>query len=158
ESIGLGGEANALKRLNVMRAVDKYDRLGRAGVNALLGAGRKDESGDFTKGAGLDARQTAKILDYVEFQLAAAIGDLEIALSDWKREIGASTTGSEGIQELAEIGKLVRAAGYGPNRITFESSIVRGLEYYTGPVFEVDLTFSTEGKDGAPRFGSVGGG
>jgi histidyl-tRNA synthetase len=58
ESIGLGGEANTLKRLTVMRAVDKYDRLGRAGVNALLGAGRKDESGDFTKGAGLDAKQS----------------------------------------------------------------------------------------------------
>ncbi len=158
ESIGLGGEANALKRLTVMRAVDKYDRLGRAGVNALLGAGRKDESGDFTLGAGLDAKQAEKILNYIEFQLDEVAGDLESALTEWKREIGSSSTGSEGIQELAQIGSLVRAADYGPDRITFESSVVRGLEYYTGPVFEVDLTFATDSKDGSPRFGSVGGG
>src|SRR5215469_12077406 len=106
ESIGLGGEANNLKRLTVMRAVDKYDRLGRAGVNALLGAGRKDESGDFTKGAGLDARAIETIMSVFERAADAAVGDLEIALSDWKREIGASTTGGEGVQELAEIGKL----------------------------------------------------
>jgi histidyl-tRNA synthetase len=158
ESIGLGGEANTLKRLTVMRAVDKYDRLGRAGVNALLGAGRKDESGDFTRGAGLDTKQAEKILNHIEFQLDGAAGNLESALTAWKREIGSSSTGSEGIQELVQIGKLVRAADYGPDRITFESSIVRGLEYYTGAVFEVDLTFSTDSEDGSPRFGSVGGG
>ena len=56
EAIGLGGEANAGRRLTVLRAIDKLDRLGVEGVRALLGAGRKDESGDFTKGAGLDAR------------------------------------------------------------------------------------------------------
>jgi histidyl-tRNA synthetase len=158
ESIGLGGEASTLKRLTVMRAVDKYDRLGRAGVNALLGAGRKDESGDFTRGAGLDTKQAEKILNHIEFQLDGAAGNLESALTAWKREIGSSSTGSEGIQELVQIGKLVRAADYGPDRITFESSIVRGLEYYTGAVFEVDLTFSTDSEDGSPRFGSVGGG
>jgi histidyl-tRNA synthetase len=158
ESIGLGGEANATKRLTVLRAIDKYDRLGRGGVLALLGAGRKDESGDFTRGAGLDAKQAEKILNYIEFQLDEVIGDLESVFGDWKREVGSSSTGSEGIQELVQIGKLVRAAKYGPDRITFESSVVRGLEYYTGPIFEVDLTFATDSKDGSPRFGSVGGG
>src|SRR3974390_2987947 len=88
ESIGLGGEANAAKRLTVMRAVDKYDRLGRAGVNALLGAGRKDESGDFTRGAGLDTKQAEKILNYVEFRLDAVGGNLESVLAAWKKEIG----------------------------------------------------------------------
>src|SRR3954468_21561839 len=53
ESIGLGGEENAASRLTVLRAIDKYDRLGAEGVRLLLGKGRKDESGDFTKGAGL---------------------------------------------------------------------------------------------------------
>jgi histidyl-tRNA synthetase len=158
ESIGLGGEANILKRLTVMRAVDKYDRLGRVGVNALLGAGRKDESGDFTNGAGLDPKQAEKILNHIEFQLDEITGDVESLLADWKREISASSTGSDGIQELTQIGSLVRAAKYGPDRITFDSSVVRGLEYYTGPVFEVDLTFSTDSADGSPRFGSVGGG
>ncbi len=158
ESIGLSGEANAGKRLTVLRAIDKYDRLGRDGVAALLGPGRKDESGDFTKGAGLDNKQAEKVLNYIEFQLDEKVGDLESTLKDWAREIGSSATGAEGIQELAQIGSLVRAAKYGPDRISIESSVVRGLEYYTGPVFEVELLFSTDSTAGSPRFGSVGGG
>jgi len=157
ESVGLGGEANADKRLTVLRAIDKYDRLGRKGVEALLGTGRKDESGDYTKGAGLDGRQSEKILDHIEFQLNETAGDLESVLSDWARAIGPSA--NDGIRELAHIGKLVRTANYESDRIAFESSVVRGLEYYTGPVFEVDLTFPIKGDDGKPvRFGSVGAG
>ncbi len=155
ESVGLGGEANSGKRLTVLRAIDKYDRLGRSGVQALLGEGRKDESGDFTRGAGLNEKQMEKVLNYVEVQL---VGDLESVLKDWSREIGSSPTGQEGIRELAEFGNFVRGANYGPDRISVESSVVRGLEYYTGPVFEVELTFPTGGADGSPRFGSVGGG
>jgi histidyl-tRNA synthetase len=158
ESIGLSGEANAGKRLTVLRAIDKYDRLGRNGVQALLGPGRKDESGDYTKGAGLAEKQSEKVLNYIEFQLDENRGDLESLLNDWAREIGSSSTGNEGIQELAQIGNLVRAAKYGPDRISFESSVVRGLEYYTGSVFEVELTFPTDSAAGSPRFGSIGGG
>ena len=159
ESIGLGGEANAGKRLIVLRAVDKYDRLGRGGVGALLTEGRKDESGDFTKGAGLDDKQVEKVLNYVEFQLDERAGDLESVLNDWTREIGTSAIGQDGIQELAQIGNLIRTAKYGPDRISIDSSVVRGLEYYTGPVFEVDLTFPVSGDNDKPvRFGSVGGG
>jgi histidyl-tRNA synthetase len=67
-------------------------------------------------------------------------------------------THQAGVDELEAIAKLVSAAGYGETRIRIDPSVVRGLEYYTGPVFEVELTFSTGGKDGSPRFGSVGGG
>ena len=158
ELIGLGGEANAGKRLTVLRAIDKYDRLGRGGVGALLGPGRKDDSGDFTKGAGLDDKQITRVLNYVEFQLDEQADDLERALNDWTKDIGTSSIGQEGIQELTQIGNLVRGANYGPDRISIESSVVRGLEYYTGSVFEVDLTFSTDSASGSPRFGSVGGG
>ncbi len=158
EFIGLNGEANAGKRLTVLRAVDKYDRLGRHGVEQLLSEGRRDDSGDFTRGAGLNAKQTESVLNYIEFQLDEGGGDLASALDDWDRSIGLSSTGKIGIQELKQIGALVRAAGYGVDRISFDSSVVRGLEYYTGAVFEVDLTFATDGADGSPRFGSVGGG
>jgi histidyl-tRNA synthetase len=158
ESIGLGGEANAAKRLTVLRAVDKYDRLGRSGVHALLGAGRKDESGDFTRGAGLDGKQAEKVLNYIELELDRAADDPKAAFDSWSKQLGASAIGRQGIGELARIGDLIRAADYGPDRIRIDSSVVRGLEYYTGPIFEVDLTFATEGKDGSPRFGSVGGG
>src|ERR1700676_525532 len=61
ESIGLGGEENAGRRLTVLRAIDKFDRLGAQGVQLLLGPGRKDESGDFTKGADLNPEQIAKV-------------------------------------------------------------------------------------------------
>jgi histidyl-tRNA synthetase len=158
ESIGLGGEENAGKRLTVLRAVDKYDRLGRHGVELLLGAGRKDDSGDFTRGAGLDTKQIQTILNYIEIQPDKNRDDPESVLEDWGRVIGSSSTGKDGIAALKEIGRLVRAANYESDRIEFESSVVRGLEYYTGPVFEVDLTFPTDTKDGSPRFGSVGGG
>jgi histidyl-tRNA synthetase len=158
ESIGLGGEANAGKRLTVLRAVDKYDRLGRHGVELLLGAGRKDDSGDFTRGAGLDTKRIQTVLNYIEIQPNKNRDGVESVLEDWGRAIGSSSTGRDGIAALEEIGRLVRAANYESDRIEFESSVVRGLEYYTGPVFEVDLTFPTDTKDGSPRFGSVGGG
>src|SRR5712691_4094100 len=63
EIIGRGGEANAGKRLTVLRAIDKLDRLCVAGVKQLLGEGRKDESGDFTKGAGLSKDQSERVID-----------------------------------------------------------------------------------------------
>jgi histidyl-tRNA synthetase len=158
ESIGLGGETNAARRLTVLRAVDKYDRLGRSGVQALLGGGRKDESGDFTRGAGLDGKQAERVLNYIELKVNEASGNLGALLDRWTKELGSNAVDGEGIAELAQIGDLVRAANYGPDRIKIDSSVVRGLEYYTGPVFEVDLTFSTDGEAGSPRFGSVGGG
>jgi histidyl-tRNA synthetase len=158
DCIGLSGETNAGKRLTVLRAIDKYDRLGRDGVAALLGEGRKDDSGDFTRGAGLDAKQIQNVLNYIQSPFDNRSGDIESALDAWSKVIGLSSTGKDGIAELKQIAALVRAANYGADRISFDSSVVRGLEYYTGPVFEVDLTFSTDGKDGSPRFGSVGGG
>ncbi len=57
EAIGLGGEENAGRRLTVLRAIDNLDRLGPEGVRLLLGLGRKDESGDFTKGRGVGQRK-----------------------------------------------------------------------------------------------------
>ena len=157
DSIGLNGEANAGKRLTVLRAIDKYDRLGRHGVEQLLNEGRRDDSGDFTRGAGLNEKQTQTVMNYVELQFIQTDG-VEAIFDDWGKVLGLSSTGREGIQELKQIARLVRAGGYGFDRISFESSVVRGLEYYTGAVFEVDLTFATDGADGSPRFGSVGGG
>jgi len=153
EAIGLGGEANAGKRLTVLRAIDKLDRLGIEGVKSLLGPGRKDESGDFTKGAGLDAAATDRVLAAI----SAQSGDAGVVLATL--DLAASSLGQEGVSELRSIAELVRAAGYDDDRIKIDPSVVRGLEYYTGPVYEVELTFPVEGEDGkAARFGSVAGG
>jgi histidyl-tRNA synthetase len=134
--------------LTVMRAVDKLDRLGIGGVRQLLGEGRKDESGDFTKGAGLKEADIALVVSSVEQ------GDepIDARLRD-------SKIGQQGREELEDIGKLVAASGYGSDRIMIDPSVVRGLEYYTGPVYEVELLLDTKDEKGRPvRFGSVGGG
>ena len=148
-------DADGTKRLGVLRAVDKLDRLGNAGVLALLGPGRKDESGDFTKGAGLDAAATDVVMQFV----GASARDQGTALDTVEALVASSDVGREAVSDLRQIEALLAAAGYGPDRIRFDSTVVRGLEYYTGPVFEAELTFEIKGDDGAPiRFGAVGGG
>jgi histidyl-tRNA synthetase len=155
EFIGLGGENEAGRRLIVLRALDKYDRLGAEGVRLLLGPGRKDESGDFTKGAGLEGEQIERVLAYLATGNASSTASLD-ALRDI---VGGSAAGAEGVAELEQIAELCRSAGYDSNRIVVDSAIVRGLEYYTGPVFEAELTFPVVNEDGQTvRFGSVAGG
>lgn len=159
EEIGLGTDAADRTHMTVLRSIDKFDKLGRKGVKYLLGAGRKDESGDFTKGAGLAPAQIARVLDYVESGLNAASADRRAVLDGWREVVGASAIGREGLDELAEMDALFQAAGYGPDRIEFNSWIVRGLGYYTGPVFEAELLFDVTDEDGSTvRFGSVGSG
>jgi histidyl-tRNA synthetase len=155
DTIGLGGEAHAGKRLTVLRAIDKLDRLGAAGVRALLGPGRKDESGDFTKGAGLAPSEIERVLAFTTAKSASPAA----TLGNLAEVVAGSTSGMEGVQELRQIAALASAAGYADDRIVVDPSVVRGLEYYTGPVYEVDLTFEIKDDEGRPvRFGSVGAG
>ena len=143
------------RRLTVLRAMDKYDRLGLDGVCALLGAGRRDESGDTTKGAQLDDKQIARIAALISIT-GDGRGDVLDALAD---TLGDNERGQEGIAELREIDTHCAALGYKADRLAIDPTIVRGLGYYTGPVFEIDLDFDTMDENGKPvRFGSVGGG
>lgn len=160
EAIGLGGEENAGRRLTVLRAIDKLDRLGPEGVRLLLGEGRKDESGDFTKGAGLDEGQADFILTTCVDQLSeTGIVTMSSLTPDGRKLEEASPLFVEGLRELHQIQEFVEDAGYDSTRIRIDRSVVRGLEYYTGPVFEAELTFETKDEKGRPvRFGSVGGG
>jgi histidyl-tRNA synthetase len=154
ETIGFGGEDHAGKRLTILRAIDKLDKFGLSGVSDLLGKGRLDESGDFTKGAELSDGQVDVILAILASQRQGAAATLDAM----KEHIGNGGVGEEGFVELDKIGSLFSAAGYG-DRIAISPSVVRGLEYYTGPVFEAELTFDAKGEDGVvTRFGSVGGG
>ena len=154
EAIGLGGDENAGRRLTVLRAVDKLDRLGLDGVRLLLGPGRKDESGDFTKGAGLNAAEAELVVGLVDPDKAPEdhLASIDIRLAQ-------SRIGQEGRAELEEIHRLVASTGYDDGRIRIDPSVVRGLEYYTGPVFEAELLIDVRNDQGHPvRFGSVGGG
>ncbi len=244
EEIGLGGEENFSKRLIVLRAIDKRDRLGDEGVRALLGRGRRDESGDFTKGAELSDEEIEKVATFLASGIgdqddlsikiggalrAARLGpgqlralvkpiphdseegislteeqiDLLLTCSDflpgfpqpnarrrrekWPddlsvrfvfeadeivlpidnmitldrlRRVGPSNaTFQEGVSELEQIAQVCESAKYGSGRILIDPSVVRGLEYYTGPVYEAELTFQVNDENGNPvRFGAVGGG
>ncbi len=198
EVAGLSGDDKDAERGIVLRAIDKLDRLGPDGVRALLGEGRKDESGDFTKGAGLSEEQADVVMGFVEAAAAieSASNDLdsfeiteelkqyvsgfsdsifkeEKQAEDWRngafRNVVAcqhlmdlvrdSDVGRQGVEELMVIATLLAAQDYGPDRIIIDPSVVRGLGYYTGPVYEAELTFEITDDKGHPRnFGSVAGG
>ena len=185
EAIGLGGDENAGRRLNVLRAMDKLDKFGIEGVRLLLGAGRKDESGDFTKGAGLDATQADFIVGFLNRMNDAVLSvsyisddakdprissytdlgnrpaaETNIELLDRLASLGErSSVLAEGLGELRTIALLAEGAGYDATRIKIDPSVVRGLEYYTGPVYEAELTFDVTNEKGEKVvFGSVGGG
>jgi histidyl-tRNA synthetase len=173
EAIGLAGDDNAGRRLTVLRAIDKLDKFGPEGVALLLGAGRKDESGDFTPGAGLDSEQTSFVLSVLhasvaiqgEVDGASAFGSAAALVPNTKFPFNdyfaksANLSFAQGIAELSDIKAMLLAAGYGDDRVHIDPSVVRGLEYYTGPVYEAELTFEVPNDDGQiVRFGSVGGG
>jgi histidyl-tRNA synthetase len=161
EGLGVDG---ADRRLIILRAIDKLDRLGVDGVRQLLGKGRKDESGDFAKGADLDDEQIGFVFRAiaaerpVQNKLDAGEALASPGFAAAQRRFS-NPTFLEGVTSLDEIRLFIEGLGYGPDRIRIDQSVVRGLEYYTGFVYEVELTLETKDDSGRPvRFGSVGGG
>ncbi len=160
EEAGLVGPDSAKRRLMVLRALDKLDKFSEQDVLLLLTVGRKDASGDFTPGASLDDDAARRILSVVTQtrQYFVPSGDTDGA-KQLNKAIEENATYNAGFEELTQIQAMVRAAGYDADRIRIDPSVVRGLEYYTGPVFEAELTFEVKNEDGQTvRFGSVGGG
>lgn len=153
ESMGLGDDQAA--RDNVLRTIDKFDKVGESGVRELLTKGRLDASGAFIDGIGLSDAQADPVVAFLTSKAADAAG----TLANLRAAVGASDVGLKGIEELETIAELVQAQGYGPDRIDIDPSVVRGLGYYTGPVFEAELTFDILDDKGRKRqFGSVSGG
>jgi histidyl-tRNA synthetase len=174
EAIGLGGPENAGRRLTVLRAIDKLDKFGPEGVRLLLGPGRwdggREGEGDFTKGAGLDEKSVKLVLALLYSKFAStpvdehgSVSATVIPSEEFPHpdivNAAANQAFGEGLAELARITALIRAAGYGTDRIRIDPSVVRGLEYYTGPVYEAELLAEIPNEEGViVRFGSVGGG
>ena len=155
EVAGLSGDDKEAERGIVLRAIDKLDRLGEDGVRALIGEGRKDASGDFTKGAGLGAEQAEIVMGFMSAKRATG-AETVARLHELVR---GSQVGADGVNELETIATLLDAGGYNADRIEIDPAVVRGLGYYTGPVFEAELTFEVLDDKGRPRnFGSVAGG
>ncbi|MET3580260.1 histidyl-tRNA synthetase [Mesorhizobium robiniae] len=210
EAIGLGGDENAGRRLTVLRAIDKLDKLGPDGVKLLLGKGRwdggKEGEGDFTKGAGLSEQsisvlepillfrrnaetitiaiegdepnnprfeeitrdqlrtkkhsdQAQTIIDAFGAENASALGYIRAVFFKVGGDFSANMSSYDGYRELCDIAAMAHAAEYGADRVLIDPSVVRGLEYYTGPVYEAELLAEIPNEDGQiVRFGSVGGG
>ncbi|WP_295455772.1 histidine--tRNA ligase, partial [uncultured Pseudophaeobacter sp.] len=153
EVMGLGDDQ--LARDNVLRTIDKFDKVGEAGVRELLTKGRLDASGAYIDGVGLSADQADPVIAFLTSKADTAAKTFE----NLRAAVGASKVGAEGIGELEQIGDLMAAGGYGADRIEIDPSIVRGLGYYTGPVYEAELTFEIFDDKGRKRqFGSVAGG
>ena len=155
ESIGVDEARDAEKKLGVLRAMDKLDRLGEAGVAALLGEGRKDESGDYTEGAKLDDASIEQVMGFMR-----ATADTNAATCDALSDlIGSSEAGAKGVETLAAMASQLSALGLDEARAKIDLSVIRGLEYYTGPVFEAELTFDVRDAKGRPvQIGSVASG
>jgi len=148
------GVAEGRQKLTVLRALDKLDRLGRDGVRDLLGKGRLDESGAFTPGAELSTAAAGLVLDFLDMAVAGAPLD-QLAAAPFAQADAAI----EGFRELEAIIAALKGLGIDDTQAVFDPSIVRGLEYYTGAVFEADLLIETPDEKGHPvRFGSIGGG
>ena len=175
ESMGLAEDEE--RSAAVMRTIDKFDKVGEAGVRELLGKGRLDASGAYIDGVGLSEEQIDVCIQFLTAKemLTAAVGYQSqliaahvaatpnqisnVVTRNLRRLVGESQIGNAGVDELEQIADLLAAQGYGPDRIIIDPSVVRGLGYYTGPVFEAELTFDILDEKGRKRqFGSVAGG
>ncbi len=154
ESMGLSEEAGT-DRDAVLRTIDKFDKVGESGVRELLTKGRLDASGAYIDGVGLSADQAEPVIAFLTSKAADAAG----TLANLHNAVGGSKIGLDGINELETIGDLMASGGYGSDRVEIDPSVVRGLGYYTGPVYEAELTFEILDAKGRKRqFGSVSGG
>jgi histidyl-tRNA synthetase len=152
EAMGVSDEGQAA---DVLRTIDKFDKVGEAGVRELLGKGRLDASGAYIDGVGLSEAQAEPVIAFLTSKAADAAG----TLANLRAAVGGSAIGAEGVDELEQIAGLLAAQGYDAGRIELDPSVVRGLGYYTGPVFEAELTFEILDEKGRKRqFGSVAGG
>ncbi len=153
EAMGLGEDQG--KKDAVLRNIDKFDKVGKAGVRELLGKGRLDASGAYIDGVGLSDEQINPVIAF----LTSKGDELAETVANLRNAVGVSAIGAEGVDELEKMAEHLAAGGYGPDRVEIDPSVVRGLGYYTGPVFEAELTFEIMDEKGRPRqFGSVAGG
>ncbi|MBV1866223.1 MAG: histidine--tRNA ligase [Rhodobacteraceae bacterium] len=154
EAVGLPADDTNMRDA-VLRTIDKFDKVGLGGVRELLGKGRLDASGAYIDGVGLSDDQAEPVLAF----LVSKSDDAAKTLANLRDAVGNSETGRQGVEDLEKIGTLMAAQGYGSDRIVIDPSVVRGLGYYTGPVYEAELTFEILDDKGRKRqFGSVAGG
>ena len=154
QNIGISSEE---EEQNILRIVDKFDKIGVYGLRAELGKERKDESGSIIKGLDLDQKIIDGILAYIELFLESE--DRNTVLEKLSEHIGDSEIGKEGVAELVKINTVLQSLGYAEDRVIFDPTLVRGMAYYTGPIYEVVSTQSYKDAKGRTRqVGSICGG
>ena len=123
------------KAQDVMRVIDKLERQGRDAVVQELGPGRVDQSGDKIKGLGLATNQITQLENFLD--VAETKG--EAAIERAEQLMGSIAASEEGINELRRIQGYLDNMQIDPSKVKIDLTIVRGLSYYTGPVFETSL-------------------
>ena len=142
---------------DVLRIVDKYDKIGIYGVKAELGKERKDESGAIIPGLNLDQSIVDGIISFLE--MFEEGNNRDSIIDKLKPHLEASEVGREGIEELTKINGILSRLGYDEERVIFDPTLVRGMAYYTGPIFEVESKQSYKDEKGRERrVGSICGG
>jgi len=156
ELVGVAGQAQL--EGDILRVVDKVDKIGPEGVRQELGGGRKDAaSGGDIDGLGLDASVIDPVMRYVEG--CTGLDSRAETLGELERLVGDAPSGREGLAELTRIHDLLGDLGYGDDRVVFDPAVARGLAYYTGPVFEAVSKLEVKDDRGRVRqFGAICGG
>ncbi len=135
----------------IFSALDKLDQLGREGVKLeLMGRREREDEPESafaeTARLSLSEEQAERLLDFVSIK-----GDFEEVIARARQALGEAADSSQGLWEMERTASLVKAAGVSEEHCRIDLSIARGLDYYTGTIFEVDLAE-------LPQYGSVGGG
>ncbi len=119
QELGLSGQTAAL-----LRALDKLAKLGRDTVRE-----------EMTQKTGVGAEQAERVLTLVEMT-----GTNAEILNRLERDFGTNPAAAEGIRRLRELLDVTRATGLTEDQLRLDLSIARGLDYYTGTVYETVLT------------------
>lgn len=152
----LGVNEEAMEQ-NILRVVDKQDKIGFDGLKAELGKGRTDSSGAVVKGLELSNDLINGIIDF--FKKFDKTKKRKNILEQLSKMNITNTSFSEGIDELRKIDSVLSSMGFTETRVVFDPTLVRGMSYYTGPVFEVESkqTYKDE-KGNDKKVGSICGG
>ena len=151
------GVKDDLTEQNIIRVIDKMDKIGLDKVALELGIGRTDDSGAEVKGLGLDEKLVRSVADFIKgFSIQRKRKEV---LTDLRKLDIQNEIAQEGIQEMVKIDSILSALDFDEERVIFDPSLVRGLAYYTGPVYEVEsLQSYIDSKGVERRIGSICGG
>ncbi len=140
----IGEEA---RRKHIMRVIDKLAKVGEENIRLELADGRVDDSGDPIPGVKLDGAAIDKIMAFIAVTAPTRMAVVE-ALAGALPESKLTT---DALDEMRAMAEALAALDVSEAHAVFDPSLARGLDYYTGPVFETVIPAS-------PQFGSVGGG